>query len=331
MIPDYFKFIRFQDRKVLPFFYLVMCIVLGFFWKNNNFSITPGDSGIIAVILGVTLFNLIYEFKPYWAYSCVIGRVDVDYFADKPCPKAQTFFTRPTIVSLLLMAIYWLLVKICLMLPSAAWGTVCLFAGAPLLAFIVLRMLRPAYVKQVLSSAPGKVRFKSMYQYVSIFITLTTVVNVLSVSPLKESADFSLGNGYFTANLMVAMLILCIIVLAINLAFARLSKRYIFLGRIFLKEIDFSFLSGLPLNALREKKLFVRLLVLLAVLVIWIMLVSALLALMNAPANFEAYFLLCFLPCIGYYFLHLYWYWHDEFLTACDMYLRYEESKKRNN
>ncbi|NDJ55920.1 hypothetical protein GWD52_02700 [Enterobacteriaceae bacterium 4M9] len=331
MIPDYFKFIRFQDKRILPFFYFILWIVLGFYWKNNDYRLTSADAWPVAVILAITLFNLIYELKSYWAYSCVIGRSDVDSFEGKTCSPALAFFTRPTVVSVIAVGVFWLLVQACLRLPSAIYSTIALFLASPLLAFLVFRALRPVYITQVLTRISSGVKYKNLVLYVACFVVLTVMVNVLSISPLKANVDFSLRDGFFSAKLMVAMLILCAVVLAINLVFVRLSKRYIFLGRVFLKEIDFFFSKGIPCSSLHEKSFLVRMLLLLVVQCVWIVLVSILFTLMNVPAIFEVYYVCCALPCIGYYFLHLYWHWHSEFLTCCDMYFRYEEIKKRDN
>lgn len=328
MIPDYFKFIRFQDKRILPFFYLILAIVLGFFWKNNAFRITPGDAWPVAVILAITLFNLIYELKAYWIYTCIIRRVDVSCFVGTTSPALLTFFTRPTVVSLLSVVAFWLLVQASLLLPSMAWSALAVFLTAPLLAFLIFRALRPMYITQVMTQASGGVKYKNLAQYVACFVVLTVIVNVLSIGPLKANPDFALSDGYFSAKLMVAMLILCAVVLAINLVFARMSKRYVFLGRMYLKEIDFSPQATLC-TGLQSKGVIARLLLLLGIQCVWIIGVSILLSLVNAPAIFEAYFVLCFMPCIGYYFLHLYWHWHTEYLTGCDMYFRYEEIKKR--
>lgn len=331
MIPDYFKFIRFQDKRVLPFFYFILCIVLGFFWKNNDFRLTQADAWPVAVILAITLFNLIYELKSYWAYSCVIGRVNVERFEGKTCPKPLVFLSRPVVMSLISVVVFWLLVQACLRLPSVVYSAVTLFLVSPLLVFLVFRALRPLYVMQVLTRVSSGVKYKALSQYVACFVALTVIVNVLSISPIKMNPDFSLAGGFFSAKLMVAMLVLCAIVLAINLVFARLSKRYIFLGRVFLEEIDFFFSKGIPFAALHEKSFLVRMLILLVVQCVWIILVSIMFTLMNMPAIFELYYLLCALPCAGYYFLHLYWYWHTEFLSCCDMYYRYDEIKKRSS
>lgn len=330
MIPDYLKFIRFQDKRIIPFFYFILFIVLGFYWKNNAYILQASDAWYISVILAVTLFNLIYELKSWWAYSCVSERIDVDVFKDKPCSKTALFFSRPTVVSVLSVLVFWLLVKACLLLPSF-YNAFALVVSAPLVVYLFFRALRPLYIKQVLSQVSSGVYYKSIYRYVARFVALSTLINVLSVRALKANPDFSLSEGFFSAKLMVAMLILCAIVLAINLIFVRFSKRYIFLGRFFLKEIDFSFSQKIPFSALHDKWFIIRMLLLLVIEFIWIMIVSVLLALVGWNVAFEIYFLLCLLPCTGYYFLHLCWHWHSEFMMSFDMYFRYDEFKKRNN
>ena len=59
------------------------------------------------------------------------------------------------------------------------------------------------------------------------------------------------------------------------------------------------------------------------------MCVSTVLSFLQWSVIFEVYFILCFLPCLAYYFLQTYWHWHTELMMACDMYFRYEEIKKR--
>lgn len=329
MLPDYFTFIRFQDKRILPFFYLILGIVLGFFWKNNAFRITSADAWPVAVILAITLYNLIYELRAYWVYSCIIERIDMTNFVVKNHSPLLIFLTRPPVVSLLSVALFWLLVQASVRLPSVTGSAMVIFLAAPLLAFMVFRALRSIYVNQVMTQVPDGIKYKSLSWYVSSFVGLTVIVNVLSIGPLKANPDFTLTDGYFSAKLMVAMLILCAIVLAINLVFARISKRYIFFGRMYLKEIDFSPQASL-LPGLQRKGFIVRMLLLFGVQCVWIILVGMVLTLVNAPKIFEAWFLLCFVPCISYYFLHLYWHWHNEFLTGCDMYFRHEAIKKRN-
>ena len=61
-------------------------------------------------------------------------------------------------------------------------------------------------------------RYKTLYQALSHYILLSPL-NVLTISPLKNNADFSLNEGWLSARLIIAMFILCAIVLAIDLIF----------------------------------------------------------------------------------------------------------------
>ncbi|KFK94359.1 MULTISPECIES: hypothetical protein [unclassified Serratia (in: enterobacteria)] len=329
MIPNYLTFIRFQDRRTVPFFYLLLFIVLGFYWRNNGYSVTHHDAWLISAILAITLFNIIYDLKAYWAYSYVIGRVDIDRFSGKTCLKFEAFLSRPIVISTMSVLVFWLIVKLSLLLPSALYSVLCLFLISPLFIYCVYRSVRPIYIKQVINAVPSVVKYSSLYRYVSDYILLSTAINLLSISPLKTNPDFSLSNGFFSAKLMIAMLILCAIVLAVNLIFVYLSKRYIFLGRMFLKEVDFNFSPALPFNSLYRIPFMVRMLFLSVIQFGWIAFVSIILALLNLAVPFEVYFSFCLLPLMGYCFLHVYWHWHNEFLMSCDMCFRYEEFKKR--
>lgn len=329
MIPDYLKFIRFQDNRAAPFFYLVVLIVLGFFWKNNAFTLNRQDALLVSVILSMTLFNLIYELKALYAYNCVIGRFNLTHFDNQQVSKGVTLLARPAVVCLLSLVVFWLLVEACLLIPSARYRVAGLFIFAPLYMFLVFRALRPVYIRQVLTSVPSGVRYKNLYHYVGAWVLLTLLVNLLSVSPLKESAAFSLAEGFASPRLMVAMLILCLIVLAINLLFVRLSKRYVFLGRIFLTEIDFFFSKSVPFKTLHDMAFVIRILFVAVVQMAWIIFISVLLALVDLRPAFEIYVLLCIIPATSYYALHLYWRWHNDFLASCDMFFRYQAFKDR--
>lgn len=329
MTPDYFKFIRFQDRRTLPFFYLILGIVLGFFWKNNAFRFTPADAWPVAMILAIMLYNLTYELRAYWVYSCLMERVNMENFAvKKHCPPILAFITRPPVISLLSVVVFWLLMQATLLLPSMAWRAAVVLLLAPLLVFLIFRALRWVYINQLMTQIPQGIKYKSLSGYVACFVVLTVMVNMLSVRPLQANPDFTLSDGYFSAKLMVATLILCAIVLAINLIFTRMSKRYIFFGRLYAKEIDFSAQATL-FTRLQRKSFVIRMLLLLGVQSAWIMLVGLLMALLQAPEIFEVWFLLCSAPSIGYYFLHLYWHWYNEFIAGFDIYYRREVIKDR--
>jgi len=331
MIPDYLKFIRFQDKRLVLFFYSVLFVVLGFYWKNNDYKVTQHDVWFISGLLSIMLFNFIYELKAWWAYSYVIGRVDVDAFTGKHCSPALIFFSRPTIISALSIFVFWLIVKCCLMLPSMIYSVICLYVLSPLYILLIFRWLRTVYIRQLLTTVSTGVRYRNLYQYLGCYILPVALINLISVSPLAANSDFSLTEGFFSARLMIAMLILCAVVLAINLIFSLLSKRYVFLGRVFLKEIDFFFSKSIPFHSLYAKPFIIRVLLLLLVVAVWIVCISSALSLLQWQIGFETYFILCFMPCLAYYFLHTYWHWHNEFMMSCDMYFRYEEFNKRNN
>lgn len=131
MIPDYLKFIRFQDSRMIPFFYFILFIVLGFYWKNNVYEVTHQDVWLISVILAITLFNIIYDLKAYWAYSCAIGRIDIAYFSGKTCSEFEAFCSRPMVVGILSILVFWLIVKCSLFLPTTGYSVSCLFLISP--------------------------------------------------------------------------------------------------------------------------------------------------------------------------------------------------------
>ncbi|STJ29991.1 inner membrane protein [Escherichia coli] len=104
-------------------------------------------------------------------------------------------------------------------------------------------MIRTSYVKQVAISVAKKVKYKSLTRYVLLSVCISTVVNLLTISPLRNSDSFVTEGQWLTFKSIIALLILCGVVLAINLFFLRFSKRYAFLGRLFLQEIDLFFLQ----------------------------------------------------------------------------------------
>ncbi|ALH95784.1 hypothetical protein AOY20_09715 [Acinetobacter equi] len=330
MNPNYLDFIRFQDKRIIPFIYGILFIVLGFYWKNNNYSLTQQDVWIVGGILAIMLFNFIYELKAYWAYSYLLGRVDFhdlkersSFFVDK------SILFRPTTVSVFSVLLFALIVYCSTIIMPPIYSTILLYLIAPFIIYLILRCLRPIYIQQLLNSVSSGIRYKNLYHHVIYSVLLIFLLNILSISPLAKNADFSLADGFFSARLIIAMTILCSIVLVINLIFLKASKRYIFLGRIFLKEFDFNFPEQIPFINFHAKPIVIRLLLLLLVLFVWIMCVSTVLSFLQWSVIFEVYFILCFLPCLVYYFLQTYWHWHTELMMACDMYFRYEEIKKR--
>lgn len=90
------------------------------------------------------------------------------------------------------------------------------------------------------------------------------------------------------------------------------------------------FLAGIPYSSLYNKPLWVRLIILLIIQSVWIVATSIILSLTGWTVYFEIFFVLCLLPSMGYFYLHVYWLWHNDFMMACDMYLRCDGIDKKN-
>lgn len=328
MIPDYKKFIRFQDKRLIVFLYLILFVILGFYWKNNSFSMSTHDALYLSLILAITLFNLLHELKAYWAYSYVMVRINLDIFTAGNSSRVERFLSRPVVVSLCSVPVFWGLVHGSLQLPEMYYSVIFLYFSVPLYIYFIYTVLRRFYINQVLSTMTSGATFKNLYQYVGVYIVVNTALNLLSVSPLQSNSDFSFKTGFLSPKLMVAMFILCAFVLAINLIFCKLTKRYIFLGRFFLKEITFLFSTSIPFDSLHSKTLMVRMFFLFIAEAAWILFVSFVIEWLNVDIVFSIYFLICYIPCLAYHFLHLYWYWHKEFLMSCDMFFRYDDYMK---
>lgn len=321
MIPNYLTFIRFQNKRLLAFLFLILLVVLGFYWKNNACAFAAGDVGPLSGVLAITLYGIIYELKAYWAYSRAMQRIDFAMTTDKAGCRWHYFLSQPAVISLCSLGIFWLMVKGCLQAP-AYYNALCLYLASTLFIYLCYIVLRPVYIRQVFNPLPDKITPIHLNHYVGRYLILSTLLSVLSVTPLDSRPDFSLDAGFLSPALMVAMLILCAAVISINLLFARISKRYIFFGKMYLKEIDFYFSTAMPFAWLYRQALLVRILLLLGVMAVWIPFIGILLSALNGNVTFSVYFLLCFLPAAGYHFLHLYWHWHNEFLMACDMSFR---------
>ncbi|GLR09739.1 hypothetical protein COO59_01015 [Mixta theicola] len=329
MIPDYLVFIRYQDKRLIPFIYLIILVPWGFYWKNNAFSLTQQDAGFISGILAIVLFHLIYDLKAYWMYKGAIKNVDLTCFNGKTLSGAEIFLSRPLVACAFTALVCWVISGWGLALTESRYAILGLYSLLSLLVCLVFKGLRSIYIRQLADITRHKVQYRTLYHYVSRFMLMNCALNILTVSPLKNNPDFSLNHGWLSPALTVAMFILCLVVLTINLLFARLSKKYVFLGRLFLREIDFSFSAAVPCAALQAKPLAVRLVFFALLQMLWIIFINALLAWLAWSLPFSLYFFLCYLPASVWYFLHLYWRWHTDYLTACDMYLRCSEVDKR--
>ena len=330
MIPDYLTFIRYQDKKILPLLCGILYLLLGLYWKNAAFNLTSQDAIIISAILALVMFHFIWELKAYWAYKCVVKNIDLSYFIGKKAGRIAQAMSRPAVASLLSGTLFWLVTQAALLFFRPAQVLPLLATLSPLFLYIAFRFIRSSYIKQIGQEVNESLKFKHLHRYVARYLLISLCVSLLTIVPLKHQPEFSLEKGLFFAPLMVAMLVLCAIVLTMNLLFARLSRRYIFLGRLFIREIDFYFASPLPWVINTGTPFWLRVCSLLVIEVLWIALTSLLLDLSGQVIFFEAYFLLCLLPCLAFSFLHIYRLWHNDFMMACDMCFRWEEINKQS-
>lgn len=331
MIPDYLKFARMQDKKFIPFLYMISVALLGLYWKNAGYTLGEQDVVYLSGILALILFSVIYELKAYWTYKCVVGNIDFSFFAGKKLRRHEALITHPAGISVLFFCVAYLLIDTLFSLVTPLVAQLVLCASMPPIIYVIFRALRNSYIKQVQTAAVKQVKYPHLSSYVMYHAVHTLGLTLLTIAPLKKHADFSLQEGFLSARLMIATLMLCAIVLLINLLFMRLSRRYIFLGRLFLQEINLYFSSSLPWQRFYLQPLWLRMMWLLLVETVWIITTGLLFTALEYQPGFVGWFLCCFIPCLGYYYLHLYWLWHNDFLMACDMYFRWGEIDKQYN
>jgi hypothetical protein len=331
VIPDYLTFIRFQDKRLLPFLYLIAFILLGFYWKNNDYVIQHNDAWFVSGILALMVYNVVNELKAFWAYKCAIGNVDLSFFRGRGLSKVEKRLSQPLLIAILSGLVFWALIQGCLLLPSPVYQTGSLLIISPLIVYLLFRFARHACIKEIGAEAIDKVKYRHLRGYVYIHVIFTLILNVLTIVPLKNNADFSFSEGFLSARLIVATLMMCAIVLALNLAFARMNKCYVFLGRLFIKEIDFYFSRSVPCPSLLNKPFWLRMLWLLVIQLLWIATLALALTLSGWHIWFAAWFLLSFLPSAAYYYLHVYWRWHHDFMMSCDMCFRWREIEKQSD
>ncbi len=188
-------------------------------------------------------------------------------------------------------------------------------------------MIRTSYVKQVAISGSKKVKYKSLTRYVLLSVCISTVVNLLTISPLRNSDSFVTEGQWLTFKSIIALLILCGVVLAINLLSA-LLQAVRFSGQAFFAGNGSAFSSENALSTFFCQAALASVLILLVIEVMWITLVSVLATLVEWRIWFEAYFLLCYVPCLIYYFFYCRFLWHNDFMMACDMYFRWGHFNK---
>lgn len=331
MIPDCLTYFRYQDKRLIPYLYLITFMLLGFYWKNSGYTLVQEDAASLSLVLVLIAFNFTCELRGYWAYKCVVKKIDASSLHGKPPSRYHGILMHPLIGNLLCWVLFYLIVSRVLHSLSPGYALTGIVIVTPVMMYLMFRFARVYYVKQMAQAVADSVTYRSLHRYAGFNLLLTLLMSTLIVSPLRAQDDFSLSEGLFSARLMIAMLILCAIVVVINLICIQPSRRYAFLGRLFLKEIDFNFSPSLPLRGLYDMPLWARLIVLFIIESLWIVIVSAILSLLGGTVYFEVYYLLCILPAMLFYYLHIYWRWHNDYMMACDMYMRWGEIDKQTS
>ncbi|SFN23972.1 hypothetical protein SAMN05216516_10477 [Izhakiella capsodis] len=325
MIPDYLTFIRFQNKRNLLYIYIVTLILLGFYWKNTFFSFSRDDAWLVSAILALVLYAFIADLKAYWAYKCVVKNVDLTHFLKKKSAGNKSLFLAPFGVLVFGYLIFCAFTWALLLFIPAGLTLVLLAVISPLFIWAIFALLRPVYIRQVTASERNTLKYKRLSHYLVITATMSVLMNLITIAPLRHSPQFDLYGRYFTLESIITMLVLCAIVLAINLIFLRFTRRYIFLGHLFMNEIDLTFSTTIPCQELYEKPRWLRLVLLVSIEFIWSALIALIVTISGWSLWFEVYFLLCYLPCLACYMLHAWWKWHNDFMMSCDMYLRWGE------
>lgn len=329
MIPDYLKFIRFQDRMILLFIYLIILLLLGFYWKNTNFTFTRDDAWFISGVFALVFHNFIFDLKAYWAYKCVVKNIDLSFFKDKTNKKIEMVMFKPLVAATISLFIFGVFTRALFLFASPGTVLLILAIFVPLMIWGMFFIVRNGYIKQVAISFMKTVRWKSLARYMLPTMFLSIVMNLLIIGPLRHSKQFDLYGAYFTLEAIITMYVLCAIVFAIGLLSLLLSKRYVFLGHLFLNEIDVAFSPTIPWRSLYEKPQWLQLMMMLVVGFIWVAFVALIFTLAGWQVWFEIYFLLCYIPFFSYYIMRCYWNWHNDFIMSCDMYIRWAEIGKQ--
>ncbi|WP_227505037.1 hypothetical protein [Klebsiella aerogenes] len=326
MIPDYLTFIRRQDRSLLPYLYFICTMLIAFYVKNRGYLLTVEDAFPVSAIFSLTMFSFVYELKAYWAYKYAIKNINFSWFQGKKYSQCEAILWHPLVATACCLLGCYLVVKAFLLFFSSILAMVCIVIFVPIIVYMMCWFARNCYVKQLQQATVYTLRYRNLHHYACLNVTVTFMTSFLVISPLVADEDFSLSNGFFSAKLIVAMLILCSAILAVNLIFAHPSRRYTFLGRLFQKEFDVNLAKTIPFTVMYRKSLWLRLVILFILQLLWIVIFSLLLKLLGWEMYFYFYFILCMIPAMGYFYLHVYWRWHDDYMTACDMYLRCGEN-----
>ena len=217
MIPDYLTFIRFQDKRNVLFIYIVTFILLAFYWKNAGFSFSRQDAWVASGIFALILYSFIADLKAFWAYKCAIKNIDLSFFIGKKSPKIKAFIFEPFVVLVIATLMFAGIIALLLALAQPGMVLLILALVAPLLIWGMFAALRYIYTLQVIESARDKVKYTRLSQYVAVAVIMSVVLNLLTISPLRNSEQFDLYGRYFTLTAIITMVVRCVGVLAINL------------------------------------------------------------------------------------------------------------------
>ncbi|HCC8073088.1 TPA: hypothetical protein M8J30_004261 [Klebsiella aerogenes] len=327
MIPDYLTFIRRQDRSLLPYLYFICILLIALYVKNRGYLLTQEDAFPVSAIFSLTMFSFVYELKGHWAYKYEIGNINFSWFQGKIASRFEILLWHPLVATGCCFIVCYLAVKACLFFLPTITAMVCIAFFVPIIVYLMCWFARNCYVKQLQQGTAFTLKYRNLHYYTCLNVTMTFLTSFVVVSPLVADDDFSLSNGFFSAKLIVAMLILCSAILMVNLIFAHPSRRYTFLGRLFQKEFDVNLVNTMVLPGIYRKPLWLRLFIFFTLQLFWIVAMSLLLKLLGWGIYFYAYLIVCMIPAMGYFYLHVYWRWHDDYMTACDMYLRCGEDK----
>lgn len=126
-------------------------------------------------------------------YKYVLKSIDFEFFTGKRCSTIEKIASTPLAGGFIA---YFITVNhsgcFCFWEAGECFGLLLLL---PLFLYLIYRRLRICYIKQVIMQEEHNTRYKTLYQALSHYILLSPALNVLTISPLKNNADFSLNEG----------------------------------------------------------------------------------------------------------------------------------------
>lgn len=195
MIPDYLTFIRFQDKRNLLFIYIVTFVLLGFYWKNAGFSFTRQDVWLASAIFALILYSFTADLKAFWAYKCVVKNVDLSIFLKKEARPTAPIVYDPLVAMVIATLVFAGISALMLTLAQPDIVLLTLTIVAPLIIWGMFAAMRTIYIRQVIASTRDKGKYKRLSQYLAIAITLSIVMNLLTISPYVTVSNLSAMAG----------------------------------------------------------------------------------------------------------------------------------------